>query len=52
MAEMFNAKGYRPAAWADTDEQCTGCATCAVICPDAAIKVYRRVALRAVPAGA
>jgi 2-oxoglutarate ferredoxin oxidoreductase subunit delta len=46
MSESFNAKGYRPAEWNDVNAECTGCATCAAICPDAAITVYRETALR------
>jgi 2-oxoglutarate ferredoxin oxidoreductase subunit delta len=41
MAETFNKKGYRPAMLVDSSAECTGCAICAVICPDAAITVYR-----------
>jgi len=50
MSDTFNAKGYRPAVLNEDHAECTGCATCAVICPDAAIRVYRETALRAVPA--
>jgi 2-oxoglutarate ferredoxin oxidoreductase subunit delta len=46
MSESFNAKGYRPAEWNDANAACTGCATCAVICPDAAITVYRETVMR------
>ena len=41
IADRFNAKGYRPAAFVDPDGQCTGCANCASMCPDVAIIVYR-----------
>jgi 2-oxoglutarate ferredoxin oxidoreductase subunit delta len=41
ISEHFNAKGYRPAAFADPDGTCTGCANCATMCPDFAIVVYR-----------
>ena len=34
-------KGYHPAH--TFKDGCTGCAICAVICPDAAITVYREV---------
>jgi 2-oxoglutarate ferredoxin oxidoreductase subunit delta len=66
IADRFNAKGYRPAEYAEyrpaeysenrhdigrpspnqadqlgSDNQCTGCANCAAMCPDVAITVYR-----------
>jgi 2-oxoglutarate ferredoxin oxidoreductase subunit delta len=41
ISEYFNAKGYRPAAFIDPEGQCIGCTNCAVMCPDAAIVVYR-----------
>ena len=34
----LNLKGYYVAAF-DDSKGCTGCATCAVICPDVAIEV-------------
>jgi 2-oxoglutarate ferredoxin oxidoreductase subunit delta len=40
-ADLLNAKGYRPAQLVDPDGQCTGCALCAVVCPDVCITVYR-----------
>ncbi|MBW2631185.1 MAG: 4Fe-4S binding protein [Deltaproteobacteria bacterium] len=40
-----NEKGYHPAEFTETkdgeDRKRTGCAMCAVICPDIAIEVYR-----------
>ena len=39
--EHLTPKGYHPAHI--HKEGCTGCAICAVICPDAAITVYREV---------
>ncbi len=39
----LNSKGYHPAEYADPDESCTGCAACAMLCPDVCISVYRRV---------
>jgi 2-oxoglutarate ferredoxin oxidoreductase subunit delta len=41
IADRFNVKGYRPAECVDPDGSCTGCANCATMCPDIAIKVYR-----------
>jgi 2-oxoglutarate ferredoxin oxidoreductase subunit delta len=37
--EHLNSKGYHPAAL--VSEGCTGCAICAIVCPEAAITVYR-----------
>lgn len=37
--ERLTPKGYHPAY--QINEACTGCATCAVICPEAAITVFR-----------
>jgi 2-oxoglutarate ferredoxin oxidoreductase subunit delta len=37
----LNPKGYRPAMLVDPENKCTGCALCAVVCPDACITVYR-----------
>ncbi|MFC1960228.1 4Fe-4S dicluster domain-containing protein [Chloroflexota bacterium] len=48
-----NANGYTPATLFDADRLCTGCALCALMCPDVGITVYRDmardVALVAVP---
>jgi 2-oxoglutarate ferredoxin oxidoreductase subunit delta len=38
-----NAKGYYPATLVDPEGKCTGCALCAVACPDVCITVYRLV---------
>jgi 2-oxoglutarate ferredoxin oxidoreductase subunit delta len=40
ISKKLNAKGYFPADFQDITA-CTGCATCAVMCPEAAIEVYR-----------
>lgn len=39
-ATQITAKGYNPARCTD-QERCTGCASCAIMCPDVAIKVVR-----------
>ncbi|MFQ6015443.1 MAG: 4Fe-4S dicluster domain-containing protein [Anaerolineae bacterium] len=41
VADHFNVKGYRPAAYVDPEKECTGCLLCGKICPDVAIIVYR-----------
>jgi len=41
MADFYNARGYRPAHLVDPEGKCTGCALCAVICPDTVLTVYR-----------
>ena len=38
--ERINAKGYHPSEITD-QSQCVGCASCAIMCPDVAIKVER-----------
>ena len=41
-SSKLNQKGYYPAQFEDSEEnRCTGCAQCAIICPDVAIEVYR-----------
>ena len=39
-ADTITAKGYHPARCTDLDA-CTGCASCATMCPDVAITVER-----------
>lgn len=45
VSDRLNQKGYYPAEFTENestkDRQCTACATCATICPDLAIEVYR-----------
>jgi 2-oxoglutarate ferredoxin oxidoreductase subunit delta len=41
IADRFNPKGYCPAEWVDPKAICTGCANCAIMCPDLAITVFR-----------
>ncbi len=36
----LNSKGFHPIVLKD-DANCNGCALCAIICPEAAIEVYR-----------
>ena len=47
MADYLNKKGYKPVILLDPEHDCTGCALCAVVCPDACITVYRDVPQRA-----
>ena len=39
MSDELNQRGYHFAIV--SDESCTGCTNCALICPDGAITVYR-----------
>ena len=41
LSDRLNLKGYFVADFADSKE-CTGCAVCAVMCPEVAIEVYQR----------
>jgi 2-oxoglutarate ferredoxin oxidoreductase subunit delta len=43
MGDTFNMKGYRSAVLFDPENNCTGCALCAVVCPDVCITVFRDV---------
>ncbi len=38
--DRINAKGYHPASMTD-ESKCTGCTSCAIMCPDVAITVER-----------
>jgi 2-oxoglutarate ferredoxin oxidoreductase subunit delta len=41
-ADATNRKGYHPATVRDEDaDKCTGCASCAKMCPDSIITVER-----------
>lgn len=40
LADNLNSAGYMPSSFKD-DGECTGCATCAIVCPEVAIEVYR-----------
>jgi len=44
--DRLNARGYHPVRLADPDGRCTGCALCAVICPEACIEAYRSIQRR------
>jgi 2-oxoglutarate ferredoxin oxidoreductase subunit delta len=46
--EHLTAKGYHPVYL--SIEGCTGCAICAVVCPEAALTVFREVPARKNPA--
>lgn len=41
-ADVITPKGYHPAYCSDV-EKCTGCCSCALMCPDVAITVLREV---------
>ena len=43
--DRINAKGYHPAEM--MKQGCTGCGICTVVCPEAAIVVYREVKSKA-----
>jgi 2-oxoglutarate ferredoxin oxidoreductase subunit delta len=40
-SSKLNLKGFYQASFEDKEKQCTGCSLCAIICPEAAIEVYR-----------
>ena len=40
LSDKINLKGYRFAVL--VQDNCTGCINCALVCPDAAITVYRQ----------
>ena len=39
-SNKLNSSGYLPAQFKE-DSECTGCAACALVCPEVAIEVYR-----------
>lgn len=39
-SDRLNAAGYQSAEFKDNGD-CTGCAICAIVCPEVAIEVYR-----------
>ena len=44
ISDRLNQQGYYPAELKEdntTDKKCAACATCATMCPDVAIEVYR-----------
>lgn len=40
LEDKLNAIGYTPALFKD-DGECTACTSCALVCPEVAIEVYR-----------
>lgn len=40
-AEHVSKTSYHPAEFIDPEGRCTGCSLCALVCPDAAIQVYK-----------
>ena len=40
MSPVVNSKGYKY-AYMENPDNCTGCSNCSIVCPDAAITVYR-----------
>ena len=47
ISKKSNKSGYFPAEV--NNDECTGCAACAIICPDVVIKVYREKTIAAGP---
>ena len=41
LSDKINASGYLTVAFSDGNGECTGCAICALVCPDVAVEVYR-----------
>jgi 2-oxoglutarate ferredoxin oxidoreductase subunit delta len=42
LSATYNARGYRPVLLDESQHACTGCAICAVVCPDIVFTVYRQ----------
>ena len=40
LSNDYNAAGYLPSSFSESGE-CTGCGSCAMVCPEVAIEVYR-----------
>ncbi len=40
LSDQLNAAGYLPSAF-KAGAECTGCGSCATVCPEVAIEVYR-----------
>jgi 2-oxoglutarate ferredoxin oxidoreductase subunit delta len=40
LSDKLNAAGYSPASFTGSDD-CSGCCSCATVCPEVAIEVYR-----------
>ena len=40
MSSHINNKGYSPASIVN-QEECTGCKSCALVCPDMAIEIFK-----------
>ena len=49
LGKDYNAQGYAYVTF-NSDGKCTGCAFCAELCPDMALRVYKR-SVRDGPAG-
>jgi len=41
LSNHINSHGYTPAVYNEDEDRCTGCALCAEMCPDVAIKVFK-----------
>ncbi len=41
ISRALNCRGVYPAEFRDPKKKCTACIACALICPDAAIEVYK-----------
>jgi 2-oxoglutarate ferredoxin oxidoreductase subunit delta len=46
--ERLTSKGYHPVYL--SADGCTGCGICAIVCPEAALTVFREKSVRRVPA--